>query len=111
MREKEFLFSCNGDFEDLNYLYQLFIVNDVDSKMREVQENSNQMGLEEVLIALISSKSIHAIISALSIWMQNRKKELYIKDESNGKEIHLVSHDGKAFSDSEMERLLMFFED
>ena len=111
MREREYLFSCTGDFEDLSYLCQLFTINGVDSKMQETKANSNQMGLEEILIVVISSEIIPAIISTLKIWFQNRKKELFIKDEKQGKEIHIVSRDGEAFSDSVMETLLSFFED
>lgn len=111
MRKKEYLFSCTGDFEDLSYLYQLFTINGVDSKLQETKANSNQMGLEEILIVIISSEIIPAIISALKVWFQNRKKELYIKDEKQGKEIHIVSHDGEMFSDSVMEKLLSFFEE
>lgn len=111
MIKKEYLFTCTGDFEDLSYLYQLFTINGVDSKMRETKANSNQMGIEEILIVIISSEIIPAIISTLKIWFQNRKKELFIKDEKQGKEIHIVSRDGEAFSDSVMEKFLTFFED
>lgn len=109
--KKEYIFSCSGDFEDLEYLHQLFVINGVDSKMEELPMHNGQMGMEELLIALISSAIIPSVLVSVNIWLQNRKKEIKIVDKKSKKEIHLISQNGKGFSDSEMEKIYSFFKD
>lgn len=109
--KKEYVFSCSGDLEDLEYLRQLFIINGVDSKMEKFPMHNGQMGMEEVLIALISGPIIPSVLAAVSILLQNRKKEIKIFDKKNKKEIHLISQNGQGFSDLEMEKIYSFFKD
>lgn len=108
--KKEYLFSCIGDLEDLNYLYKLFDLNDIECEWQQNELECNKMGLDEILKVLLPNEYISVIFGAIGIWFQNRKKELYIKDVNSGKEIHLVSHNGKAFSDAEMDQLKSFFD-
>lgn len=109
MRKNEFVFFPNGNLEDLTYLYQLCMINGIESKLEDSHENHGQMGLEEILIVLISSAVIPNLLNVINIWIQNRKKELTIIDKKRGIEIHLDSNNGKGFSDSEIEKLTSFF--
>lgn len=109
MNKKEYIFSCIGELEDLIYLRQLFMINGVDSNMEDISINDGEMGLEEVLIASISSTIIPSVLNTINIWIQSRKKELKIVDKKTGKEIYLTSNNGKGFSDSELEKLYQFF--
>lgn len=112
MRDKQYIFSCiNGEPEDLQYLYQLFNINDIDSKIQGLKIESDQMGLEEVVIVLITSAIIPSLIEAIKIWIENRGKKISIEDKKTGKKIVFDSKNGKALSDFDMEKLLSFFKD
>lgn len=110
MKKREFIFTSLGNNDDLEYLHQLFIINSVDSKMQGTPLHDGEMGLEQILIALISSTIIPSVLNTINIWLQNRKKELIIIDKDSGKELHLTSNNGKGFSDSEMDRINSFFQ-
>lgn len=109
MRRNEFTFLPNGDLEDLSFLQQLCMINGIESKLVESNKDYGQMGLEEILIVLISSAVIPNMLNVINTWFQNRKKELTIIDNNKGIEIHLESNNGKGFSDSEIEKLTSFF--
>lgn len=112
MKEDQYIFSCStGEFEDLQYLYELFNINDIDSEIQGLDNIADQMGLEDVVIALITSAVIPSVFNVIKIWLQNRGKEITIEKSDTGERIRLISKNGKAFSDSEMERLVSFFEE
>lgn len=109
MEKKEYVFSCTGDFEDFNYLYQLFINNGIDSKLKGVPMQNHQMGLEEIIIVLISNSIIPSVLNIINIWLQNRGKEIKIIDNNTGKELYLKSNNGKCLSDSDIQKIQSFF--
>lgn len=109
MSKSEFIFLPTGDLEDLSYLHQLCMMNGIESKLQETQENHGQMGFEEFLIVLVSSATIPSVLNVISTWLQNRKKKITIVDKNKNVEIHLDSYNGKGFSDSEIEKLTSFF--
>ena len=110
MKKGEFIFTSVGNDDDLEYLHQLFMINSVDSKMQETPLHDGEMGLEQILIALISSTIIPSVLNTINIWLQNRKKELIIIDKGSNKELHLISNNGKGLSDSEMDKASLFFQ-
>lgn len=111
MSKSEFIFLPTGDLEDLSYLHQLCMMNGIESKLQESQENNGQMGLEEFLIVLVSSSVIPSVLNVINTWLQNRKKKITIVDKNKGIEINLESYNGKGFSDSEIEKLTSFFKE
>ena len=110
MEKKQYNFSCSGDIEDLNDLHQLFVINGINSMMQEIPIDDGEMGLEEILIAVISSTVIPSVLDSISEWFPKGRKKIKIVDKNTGKEIYLESNDGKGFSGSEMEKILSFFE-
>lgn len=111
MNNREYIFMCSEGLEDLEHLHQLFIIDSIDSEIQESSIVDAKMGFEEILIALISSAIIPQILHTINIWLQSRKKELIIIDKKTGKELKLESHNGKGFSDSDMEKARTFFKD
>lgn len=111
MIKGEYVFSCKGDLEDLNYLHKLFIINGIESKKKSKSTNNGEMGLKEDLVVLITSSTFNSVINIIIIWMKNRKKEIKIVDKCSGREINLKSYNGKGFSDSQMDKLTSFFKE
>lgn len=95
MSKKEFVFFSSGDYEDLSYLHKLLLINNIESELQETQADSGQMGLEEILVVLISSAIIPSILDVIKVWLENRKIEVTISNKNTGKEIHLTSSNGK----------------
>lgn len=105
----EFFFSCKNEDADLNFLQHLFAESGIKTSIETSKHKAGQMGGEEILLAIIGSSIIPSVITAIGIWLNNRKKELIIEDKINKKKIHLVSNNGKSFSSKEIEDLKNFF--
>lgn len=62
--------------------------------MKETQVNKGQMGLEEILIVLITSATIPSILNVIKAWIENRRIEVKIVNNT-GKEIHSTANNVK----------------
>lgn len=109
--KKEYLFTCIGNDADLHFLQYLFVENGIKATLDESKQKEGQMGGEEILLAVIGSSIIPSAITAIGMWLNNRKKELIIEDKKNKKKIHLISNNGKGVSSTVMDDLRKFLSD
>lgn len=108
MLTKEYSFSCES--EDLIFLSQLMLINEIPTKIQKTENDLGEMGYEEIIIALISSAILPSILDVIKVWLENRQKELTIIDNSSGKEFRIKSSNGKSFSEDEMKAIMNFFQ-
>lgn len=104
---KKYQFICNGDISDLVTLKNLLEFEDIFSEFEQKNVKGNEMGAEQILIALIGSAVIPSIIKAIEVWLCNRSIALTIKDEA-GREINIQSKNGKIDANM-LEQIKSFF--
>lgn len=93
---------------ELATLQQLLQRNDIETKYVSMPPQEGQMGLEDILIVLISSAIIPSLLSTIDTWLSNRKQDFTFIDKNSGKEIHISSQNGLKKKD--LEALKTFFE-
>lgn len=86
---------------ELATLQQLLQRNDIETKYVSMPPQEGQMGLEDILIVLISSAIIPSLLSTIDTWLSNRKQDFTFIDKNSGKEIHISSQNG--FSDIKLQ--------
>lgn len=92
MKEFEFYFS-NVDKKDVAVLKKLLLDTGCETKFVENQSVGGEMGVEEILLVLLSSQIIPVALSVFGIWLKNRKIEFTIKNKN--KELKVKLSNGK----------------
>lgn len=101
MLEHKICLKCT-EGEDYLLLRQSLLLSGIKLEAQTAIHQENSMGIEEIIIALISSAVIPSLLDVIKVWMSGRKKELIIKDINSGKEVKLISNDGKGLSEEDL---------